>query len=148
MNDEVVKVVEFRIRRYDPDTKRHYMSTYKVPIRRGTTVLDALNYIKENLDETLTFRHSCRMGICGSCGININGKPMLACYTQVLDLGADVLTIEPLSNLPVVKDLVVDIQPFFQNFKKIKTVLIKPSEILKKAEEFTQPPEDLKNIGI
>ena len=144
MNDEVVKVVEFRIRRYDPDTKRHYMSTYKVPIRRGTTVLDALNYIKENLDETLTFRHSCRMGICGSCGININGKPMLACYTQVLDLGAEVLTMEPLSNLPVVKDLVVDIQPFFQNFKKIKTVLIKPSEILKKAEEFTQPPEDLK----
>jgi succinate dehydrogenase/fumarate reductase iron-sulfur protein len=144
MNDNVVKVVEFRIRRYDPDTKRHYMSTYKVPIRRGTTVLDALNYIKENLDETLTFRHSCRMGICGSCGININGKPMLACYTQVLGLGADVLTIEPLSNLPVVKDLVVDIQPFFQNFKKIKTVLIKPPEILKKAEEFTQSPEDLK----
>jgi len=144
MNDNVVKVVEFRIRRYDPDAKRHYMSTYKVPIRRGTTVLDALNYIKENLDETLTFRHSCRMGICGSCGININGKPMLACYTQVLGLGADVLTIEPLSNLPVVKDLVVDIQPFFQNFKKIKTVLIKPPEILKKAGEFTQSPEDLK----
>lgn len=144
MNGEVVKVVKFRIRRYDPDTKRHYMSTYKVPIRRGTTVLDVLNYIKENLDETLTFRHSCRMGICGSCGININGKPMLACYTQVLDLGADTLTIEPLSNLPIVKDLVVDIQPFFQNFKKIKTVLIKPTETLKKAEEFTQPPEDLK----
>jgi succinate dehydrogenase/fumarate reductase iron-sulfur protein len=144
MNGEVVRVVEVRISRYDPDTKRHYTSTYKVPIRRGTTVLDVLNYIKENLDETLTFRHSCRMGICGSCAVNINGKPMLACYTQVLDLEADTLTIEPLSNLPVVKDLVVDIQPFFQNLKKIKTVLIKPHEAFKRAEEFTQSPEDLK----
>ncbi|MEM3618053.1 MAG: succinate dehydrogenase iron-sulfur subunit [Candidatus Bathyarchaeia archaeon] len=144
MNGEVVKVVEFRIHRYDPDTNRHYISTFKVPIRRGTTVLDVLNYIKENLDATLTFRHSCRMGICGSCAVNINGKPMLACYTQVLDLNADTITIEPLSNLPVVRDLVVDIQPFFQNFRKIRTVLIKPAEDLKKPEEFTQSPEDLK----
>ncbi|MEM2104341.1 MAG: succinate dehydrogenase iron-sulfur subunit [Candidatus Bathyarchaeia archaeon] len=144
MNGEVLKVVEFRIRRYDPDVKRSYISAYKVPIRRGTTVLDALNYIKENLDETLTFRHSCRMGICGSCGVNINGKPMLACYTQVLDLEASSVTVEPLSNLPVVKDLVVDIQPFFQNFRKIKTVLLKPSEAFKKPDEFAQSPEDLK----
>jgi succinate dehydrogenase/fumarate reductase iron-sulfur protein len=144
MNGEVVKVVEFRIRRYNPDAKKSYISTFKVPIRRGTTILDVLNYIKENFDETLTFRHSCRMGICGSCAVNINGKPMLACYTQVLDLNADTVTIEPLSNLPVVKDLVVDIQPFFQNFRKIRTVLIKPPEAFKRAEEFIQSPEDLK----
>jgi succinate dehydrogenase/fumarate reductase iron-sulfur protein len=144
MNGEVVKVVEFRIRRYNPDEKKSYISTFKVPIRRGTTILDVLNYIKENFDETLTFRHSCRMGICGSCAVNINGKPMLACYTQVLDLNADTVTIEPLSNLPVVKDLVVDIQPFFQNFRKIRTVLIKPPEAFKRAEEFIQSPEDLK----
>ncbi|MEM3579753.1 MAG: succinate dehydrogenase iron-sulfur subunit [Candidatus Bathyarchaeia archaeon] len=144
MNGEVVKVVEFRIRRYNPDTNRSYISTFKVPIRRGTTILDVLNYVKENFDETLTFRHSCRMGICGSCAVNVNGKPMLACYTQVLDLNADTVTIEPLSNLPVIKDLVVDIQPFFQNFRKIKTVLIKPAEAFKKSVEFTQSPEDLK----
>jgi succinate dehydrogenase/fumarate reductase iron-sulfur protein len=144
MNGEVVKVVEFRIRRYNPDAKKSYIFTFKVPIRHGTTILDVLNYIKENFDETLTFRHSCRMGICGSCAVNINGKPMLACYTQVLDLNADTVTIEPLSNLPVVKDLVVDIQPFFQNFRKIRTVLIKPSEAFKRAEEFIQSPEDLK----
>ncbi|MEM3770654.1 MAG: succinate dehydrogenase iron-sulfur subunit [Candidatus Bathyarchaeia archaeon] len=144
MNGEVVKVVEFRIRRYDPDTNRRYISTFKVPIRRGTTILDVLNYVKENLDETLTFRHSCRMGICGSCAVNINGKPMLACYTQILDINTDKITIEPLSNLPVVRDLVVDIQPFFQNFRKIKTVLVKPADAFKKPEEFTQSPEDLK----
>ncbi|MEM1536731.1 MAG: succinate dehydrogenase iron-sulfur subunit [Candidatus Bathyarchaeia archaeon] len=144
MNGEVVKVVEFRVRRYDPDTGRSYVSTYMVPIRRGTTVLDVLNYIKENLDETLTFRHSCRMGICGSCAVNVNGKPMLACYTQVLDLNADTVVIEPLSNLPVIKDLVVDIQPFFQNLRKVRNVLVKPPEAFKRSEEFIQSPEDLK----
>ncbi|RLI17061.1 succinate dehydrogenase, partial [Candidatus Bathyarchaeota archaeon] len=75
MSTEIEKVVEFRIHRYDPQSKRRYISTYKVPIRKGTTLLDAFNYIKDNLDETLTFRHSCRMGICGSCGVNVNGKP-------------------------------------------------------------------------
>jgi len=92
----------------------------------------------------LTFRHSCRMGICGSCGVNVNGKPMLACYTQVLHLDTDSLVIEPLANMSVIKDLVVDIQPFFNTFKKIKTFLIKPEEALKKAEEFAQMPPDLK----
>ena len=122
------------------------MSTYKVPIRKGTTVLDSLLYIKDNLDETLTFRHSCRMGICGSCAVNINGQPMLACYTQVLHLNADSLVIEPVANLPVIKDLVVDIQPFFDQYKKTKNVLIKPEEEFRKADEFVQLPAELKKF--
>ena len=144
MSTKIQKIVEFKIQRYDPDTKRHYVSTYEVPIRKGTTVLEGLQYIKDNVDATLTFRHSCRMGICGSCGINVNGKPMLACYTQVLDLGLDSLVLEPLSNMPVIKDLIVDIQPFFDNFRKIKTVLIKPEEELKQPTAFAQTPQDLK----
>jgi len=144
MDTEVEKTVEFKIHRFDPKNERHYVSTYKVPVRKGTTILEVLQHIKDNLDETLTFRHSCRMGICGSCGINVNGKPMLACYTQVLDLGVDSLVIEPLSNMPVVKDLVVDIQPFFHTFKRIKTFLIKPEEELGKPYEFVQTPLDLK----
>jgi succinate dehydrogenase/fumarate reductase iron-sulfur protein len=144
MNSKVEKIVEFKILRFDPESKRRYFSTYKVPVRMGNTLLDGLMYIKDNLDETLTFRHSCRFGICGSCGINVNGKPMLACYTQVLDLGADTLVIEPLSNMPVIKDLVVDIQPFFNTFKSIKTFLIKPEEELKKPMEFVQMPFDHK----
>ncbi len=146
MSIKVEKIAEFKIHRFDPKSKRHYVSTYKVPIRKGTTLLDAFLYIKDNLDETLTFRHSCRMGICGSCGVNVNGKPMLACYTQVLDLDADSLTIEPLANMPVIRDLVVDIQPFFETFKKIKPFLIKPEEALKKTEEFVQMPADLKKF--
>jgi len=75
MSIRIEKTVEFTIHRFDPQKKKNYVSTYKVPIRKGTTILEALQYIKDNLDETLTFRHSCRMGICGSCGINVNGKP-------------------------------------------------------------------------
>jgi succinate dehydrogenase/fumarate reductase iron-sulfur protein len=145
MSTKVEKIAEFKIHRFDPKSKRHYVSTYKVPIRKGTTLLDAFLYIKDNLDETLTFRHSCRMGICGSCGVNVNGKPMLACYTQVLDLTGS-LTIEPLANMLVIRDLVVDIQPFFETFKKIKPFLIKPEEALKKTEEFVQMPVDLKKF--
>jgi len=141
---KVEKMVELKIKRYDPENKRHYTSTYKVPARKGTTVLDALIYVKDNLDETLTFRHSCRMGICGSCAVNINGKPMLACYTQLLDLNADTLNIEPIATLPLIRDLVVDIDPFFEKMKKLKLTLAKPEEVLKKLEEFTQSPEQLK----
>ena len=146
MSKLVEKTVEFKISRYDPENKRHYMSTYKVPVRKGTTVLDSLLYIKDNLDESLSFRHSCRMGICGSCAVNIDGKPMLACYTQVLDLNADSLNIEPLSTLPVIRDLVVDIEPFFETVKKIRSTLIKPEEAFKKHDEFLQSPADLKKF--
>ncbi len=144
MSTKVEKIVEFNIQRYDPDSKKHYLSTFKVPIRKGTTVLEGLQYIKDNLDPTLTFRHSCRMGICGSCAVNINGQPMLACYTQVLDLKLDSLKLEPVANLPVLRDLVVDIQPFFGYFKKIRTTLIKPEEELKQTTQFRQTPQDLK----
>lgn len=146
MSTNTKKIVEFKINRFNPETNEHFTSTYKVPVYKGTTILEGLQYIKDNLDETLTFRHSCRMGICGSCGINVNGKPMLACYTQVLDLGVDSVTLEPLSNMPVIKDLVVDIQPFFDTYNRIKTILIKNEEELKKPNEFTQMPQELKKF--
>jgi len=138
------KVVVFKIKRFDPKRNKHYLSTFDVPILPGMTILDSLLHIKENRDGTLTFRHSCRMGVCGSCGILVNGKPMLACYTQVLPLEVDVLQIEPLPNMPVVKDLVVDFQPFLEKFVKIKPILIKSEEELKKPTEFIQMPSDLK----
>lgn len=146
MSTKVEKIVELKISRFNPENKKHYVSTYKVPIRKGTTILEALLYIKDNLDDSLTFRHSCRMGICGSCGVNVNGRPMLACYTQVLHLDADSLVIEPLANMPIIKDLVVDIQPFFDVYKKMKTILVKPEEAFKKTDEFIQMPADLKKF--
>jgi succinate dehydrogenase/fumarate reductase iron-sulfur protein len=141
---ETQKIVELKIHRFDPKQKRQYISTYKVPVRRGTTILDALFYIKDNIDETLTFRHSCGMGICGSCGIMVNDKPALACYTQVLQLNNDTFELEPLQNFPVIKDLVVDIQPFIDTYKRIKLTLQKPEGEFKKPEEFRQSPADQK----
>ena len=141
---ETEKIVGFKIHRFDPKQKKQYMSTYKVPVRKGTTILDSLFYIKDNLDETLTFRHSCGMGICGSCGIMVNDKPMLACYTQVLDLPFDTLVLEPLPDLPIIKDLVVDIQPFIDTYKRIKLTLQKPEEEFKKPDEFKQSPAEHK----
>jgi succinate dehydrogenase/fumarate reductase iron-sulfur protein len=146
MSTKMEKMVEFKVERFDPDSKKHYVSTYKVPVYKGTTILEGLQYIRDNLDDTLAFRHSCRMGICGSCGVNVNGKPMLACYTQILDLGVDSVALEPLSNLPVIKDLVVDIEPFFDTYNRIQTTLIKNTEELKKPNEFTQSPSDLKKF--
>ncbi len=144
MSDKIEKTVEFRISRFDPEHSRHYTSTFKVPIKKGTTMLDALLYIKDNLDESLTFRQSCRMGICGDCAINVNGRPMLACYTQVLDLKADNLTVEPLSNAPIMKDLIIDTQPFFDTYKRIRKTLVRPEADFKQSGEFAQSPEDLK----
>ncbi|MBS7632081.1 succinate dehydrogenase iron-sulfur subunit [Candidatus Bathyarchaeota archaeon] len=146
MGVETEKIVELTISRFDPETGKHYTSSYKVPVRKGTTLLEALMYIKDNLDGTLTFRHSCRMGICGSCAVNVNGKPMLACYTQVLDLKENRLLIEPLSNMRVIKDLVVDIDPFFEKLMKIKNYLVKPEAEFQKPHEFLQSPEDLKKF--
>lgn len=146
MSTKVEKTVEFKVQRFDPVTQKRSVSSFKVPIRKGTTVLDVLMYIKDNLDDSLTFRHSCRMGICGSCGVNINGKPMLACYTQVLDLQTDSLLVEPLSTLPVVKDLVVDLEPFFATYKRIKSYLIKPEPELQKPDVFGQSPDELKKF--
>ena len=144
MNSNAETTVEFRTHRFDPQQKKPSLSVYTVPVRKGMTILDALVYIKDNLDETLTFRHSCRMGQCGSCGVMVNGTPMLACYTQVLHLESDVLVIEPLSNMPIIKDLVVDIQPFFDTYNKIKAFLIKTEDEFKKPSEFLQMPTDLK----
>ena len=146
MASEVEKIVKFEICRFNSLQKRHYTSTYKVPVRKGMTLLEALMYIKDNFDETLSFRHSCRMGICGSCGIMVNGQPMLACYTQVLHLNSDSVVIEPLQNMPVIKDLVVDVQPFFDTYNRIKTVLIKPEDESKKPEESIQAPSELKRF--
>jgi succinate dehydrogenase/fumarate reductase iron-sulfur protein len=143
MASELEKVVEFKVQRFDPESKRSYLSTYQVPVARGMTILEALNYIKDNLDATLSFRQSCRMGVCGSCGVKLDGKPRLACYTQVLDLGADSLLIEPLSNLPIIRDLVVDIEPFFDTFKRVKLSLIKAEADLEKPDEFVQTPAEL-----
>ena len=136
-------MVTLNVVRYNPEKKQYVTSTYKVPAKKGMTLLDALLYIRDNLDGTLTVRHSCRMGLCGSCAVIANGKHVLACYTQLLNLGTDTITVMPLQNLPMIKDLVPDLKPFFEKYKPIKPYLIKPEEAMKEKTEFIQTPEAL-----
>ncbi len=116
----------FRIFRYNPSKSEEItFSSYDVPIARGMTVLEALLYIKEELDPTVTFMYSCRMGICGACGLLLNGRESLACMTQVEKFGKNSLEIRPLNNMPVMRDLVTDFQPFLQNNIRIKPYIMR-----------------------
>jgi len=99
--------------------------SYELKYRKGMTVLDALTEVRERQDSTLGYRHSCRMGICGSCGMTIEGLPKLACQTQVSSLKTDTVSIEPLHNMSVVKDLVVDIMPFLDHHRSVRPFLMR-----------------------
>lgn len=143
---EIVKKVTFRIKRWNPEEGRFRIDNFEIPVFRGMTVLEGLIYIKENLDPSLAFRRSCRMATCGICGIIINGKPMLACSTQILHLDSDTITLEPLKNLPLVKDLVVDHTPFFEKQRLIKPYIIRQDEgdeYWNPTREYKQTPEEV-----
>ncbi|MGC9068945.1 MAG: succinate dehydrogenase/fumarate reductase iron-sulfur subunit [Thermoprotei archaeon] len=109
----------------------------EVPVEKWTTVLDVLKYIKKNVDHTLAFRYQCEMGSCGSCGVVVNSKPVLACKTLISELKADTIEIEPLYNLPVIKDLVVDQELMFKKYNSVKPfILPKMNELLNIKGEF------------
>ncbi len=136
--------VRFKLRRWDPERKTYQTSEYEIPVRRGMTVLDGLIWIKENIDRTVSYRASCRMGLCGSCGMVINGKPMLACETQILHLESNNVTVEPLYNYEPIKDLVADFHQFFEKQRTIKPYLIREDveEQINPTREYIQSPEE------
>jgi len=121
------QTILLRVFRYNPNVKGEdaRMVTYRVPMSKGLTVLDALLWVKEHVDNGLSFRYSCRMGICGSCGMLINGKPNLGCETQIAELGTDVVEIGPLTNTDVIRDVATDFTDFFSHHNKIKPYLIR-----------------------
>jgi len=111
----------FRIYRWDPDTGDNpRMDSYEINLDNcGSMVLDAIIYIKNEIDSTLTFRRSCREGICGSCAMNIAGTNTLACTNAIDDYDGDI-KIYPLPHMPVIKDLVPDLTHFFAQYASIK----------------------------
>lgn len=119
--------------------------SYRVPVSRWTTVLDALIYAKERLDSSVAIRYSCRMASCGSCGMKINGIPRLACYTKISELGTHTITCEPLPNFPLIRDLVTDFQEFFDHHKKIQPYIqnLHPDPSIGKLSEFEQTPQEV-----
>ena len=95
--------------------------TYEVPRQESQTVLDVVTYIQRNIDPTLSYRFACRVGMCGSCAMNVNGKARWTCRTHVAEVTeGDALEIAPLHNLPLVKDLVADMAPFFDKIARAK----------------------------
>ena len=119
--------------------------SYRLPVSRWTTVLDALIYAKERLDSSVAIRYSCRMASCGSCGMKINGIPRLACYTKISELGTHTITCEPLPNFPLIRDLVTDFQEFFDHHKKIQPYIqnLHPDPSINKLSEFEQTPQEV-----
>lgn len=115
------KVKKFKIYRYDPDTgKDPQIDTYIVDLDNcGPMVLDALIKIKDEIDSTLTFRRSCREGICGSCAMNIDGTNTLACTKAICDI-KDEVKIYPLPHMPVIKDLIPDLTHFYAQLRSIE----------------------------
>ena len=122
------QLVTLKIRRFDPevDPEPNWQS-FQVPVDRGDRLLDALHHVKWFIDGSLTFRRSCAHGVCGSDAMRINGVNRLACKVLVKDLvskAGDEILIEPIKGLPVLKDLVVDMEPFFEAFRAVKPFLI------------------------
>ncbi len=139
------KKVVFRIFRFNSgDGGAPRFQEYTVPVQKGMTVLDGLVYIKENLDGTIAYRSSCRMGICGSCGMIINGFPQLACQTQILHLESQVVEVRPLSNYPVIKDVVPDLSSLMRNHTAVRPYIIRlDDEKERPTREYLQSPQEL-----
>src|ERR1700690_4185501 len=104
-------------------TKEGRYETYVVPRRESQTVLDVVTFVQRHIDPTLSYRFACRVGVCGSCAMTVNGKPRWTCRTHVSKVaGSGRLEIGPLENLPVIKDLATDMEPFFEKWQQAKGV--------------------------
>jgi len=139
------KEVTIRCSRWTPSIGgKPHVKEYRVPYSQGMTVLDALLYVKENIDPSLSFRYSCRMGICGSCGMLINGRPMLACETQIKELPPGPVETEPLTNYDPVRDLATDFTDFFAHYAFVRPYLIRTDreEQEKPAKQYLQTERD------
>jgi fumarate reductase iron-sulfur subunit len=140
----VAETITLQVARYRPDVDiAPRLQDYEVPLREEWAVLDALNHIKDRIDGTLSFRWSCRMGICGSCGMTVDGDPALTCGTFLVDHAPGPVRVEPLANFPVVRDLVVDIGDFMRKLPAVKPWLVRDEEPKVDGVEFLQTPAQL-----
>ncbi|HLU82405.1 MAG TPA: succinate dehydrogenase iron-sulfur subunit [Trueperaceae bacterium] len=132
--------ITVRVKRFDPETdKKAHWQEYKLDVDQNERVLDVLNEIKWEQSGSLAFRRSCAHGICGSDAMVINGTNRLACKVLVKDLG-DTITVEPIRGLPVLKDLIVDMEPFFDSYKSVLPYFINDEQA--PSSERLQSPED------
>ncbi len=130
--------MKIRVYRYDPESAgRPFMQEFQVQARRGMMVRDALLEIQRQ-DETFAFRHSCGEGVCGSDGVNLNGHNRLACITPLSDY-AGTLHVRPLPGRPVIRDLVVDMSQFYQQYRRVDPWLVRDEPVPE--QEILQSPQ-------
>ena len=141
MSKETMTLEVFRYRPEREDSPS--FDSYEVPFRKDWVVLDALNFVKDEIDGTLSFRWSCRMGVCGSCGMMVNGKPVLTCAAFLSTYRPGPVRVEPLSNFPVVRDLVIQMNDFMEKLNRVKPWLIPESEKAVSEGEYLQSPDEL-----
>ena len=135
--------VKFKVARYDPNTKHSWWQEYEVEVDKYTSVAVALQKIREEVDPTLAYRPLCKMGVCGNCAVKINGKARLACLTNALEAaeeGGGTVVVEPLDNMPVIKDLVVDRSDFERRMLSVKPYLVPKPELLASDKWYPMPP--------
>ncbi len=138
--------ITLSVSRYRPEQESEpIFQDYEVPFHKDWAILDALNYVKDELDGSLSFRWSCRMGVCGSCGMMVNGQPTLTCAAFLSSYLPGPIRIEALRFFPIVRDLVVDITDFMTKLKKVKPWLVRDEEKPLSEGEYLQSPEQLDN---
>ena len=136
--------ISLEVTRYRPeDEAEPTFQTYEVPFRKEWVVLDALNYIKDELDGSLSYRWSCRMGICGSCGMMVNGEPKLTCAAFLHDYFPGPIRVEPLRYFPVIRDLVIDMNDFLAKLRSVKPWITRDQEKPLSEGEYRQTPQEL-----
>lgn len=136
--------VTLKVTRYRPEQDNAPSTqAYTIPYQQDWVVLDALNYIKDKIDGTLTFRWSCRMGVCGSCGMMVNGVPKLICAAFLRNYYPHEIRVEPLANFPIMRDLVIDMSDFMHKLRSVKPWIIRETEKPISEGEYLQTPEEL-----
>ena len=136
--------IEMEVFRYRPDQEdQPTFQTYEVPVQEDWVILDALNYIKDDIDGSLSFRWSCRMGVCGSCGMMVNGVPTLTCASFLRTFLPGPVRIEPLANFPVIRDLIIEMGDFLDKLKHVTPWIVREEEKPVSEGEYLQTPEQL-----
>jgi fumarate reductase iron-sulfur subunit len=137
-------MITLEVMRYRPEYETEpTFQRYEVPFDKDWVVLDALNYIKDRLDGSLSYRWSCRMGVCGSCGMMVNGEPQLTCATFLSHCLPGPVRVEPLRYFPVMRDLVIDMTDFMGKLQSVKPWIIRGEEKPLSQGEYLQTPEEL-----
>ena len=136
--------LELDILRYDPEKDQEpYFRSYPVSCQEDWMVLDAINHVKDHVDTTISYRWSCHMAVCGSCGMVIDGEPKLACKAPVRDYANRKIKVEPLANFPIERDLVVVQDDFMEKLKRVKPYIIRKDEKPIEEGEYKQSPAEL-----